>query len=138
MNIHGHTILTKLKVSSKVWDEQAAFVRGYILALEDILGDVAEYRARVIRQRSLTDPYQAAYGIADMVHETWTQARATLVALEQIEAEADTKGDWRCARCSSPRWVGWRNGPEHEGWPRRAQCVPCGHVQDLPINSTKE
>lgn len=39
---------------------------------------------------------------------------------------------WRCIRCGSPRWVGWRAGPEHEGFRRFAQCVPCGHVQDLP------
>lgn len=39
---------------------------------------------------------------------------------------------WRCVRCGSTRWVGWRRGPEHEGWPRRAQCVPCGRIQEAP------
>lgn len=39
---------------------------------------------------------------------------------------------WQCERCGSDRWVGWRAGPEHEGFQRFAQCVPCGHVQDLP------
>jgi len=39
---------------------------------------------------------------------------------------------WRCEQCGSDRWLGWRAGPAHERHPRRAQCVPCGHVQDLP------
>lgn len=39
---------------------------------------------------------------------------------------------WCCIRCGSRRWVGWRAGPEHEGYPLRAQCVPCGHVQTPP------
>jgi hypothetical protein len=38
---------------------------------------------------------------------------------------------WRCGRCGSSRWVGWRAGPEHEGWPLQAQCVPCGRVQAM-------
>jgi hypothetical protein len=40
--------------------------------------------------------------------------------------------DWRCEKCEDPRWLGWRAGPAHEGFQRKAQCVPCGHVQDLP------
>ena len=40
--------------------------------------------------------------------------------------------EWACDQCGSDRWVGWREGPEGAGYPRRAQCVPCGHVQDLP------
>jgi hypothetical protein len=40
--------------------------------------------------------------------------------------------DWRCGKCGSDRWVGWRAGPAHEGYPRKAQCVPCGRVQELP------
>lgn len=44
-----------------------------------------------------------------------------------------TGHEWTCERCRShDRWIGWRNGPAHEGWPRKAQCVPCGHVQPLP------
>ena len=35
---------------------------------------------------------------------------------------------WRCPKCGSDRRVGWRAGPEHDGYPLRAQCVPCGHV----------
>ncbi|MFB9926032.1 hypothetical protein ACFORO_12365 [Amycolatopsis halotolerans] len=49
-----------------------------------------------------------------------------------------TDVEWHCARCGSDRWVGWRAGPEHEGYPRKAQCVPCGHVQDLPPVSVVE
>lgn len=41
---------------------------------------------------------------------------------------------WACEKCGSDRWVGWRAGPAHEGFARRAQCVPCGHVQDLPAD----
>lgn len=47
-------------------------------------------------------------------------------------AREEPAATWRCARCDSDRWVGWRAGPEHEGYPRKAQCVPCGTVQDLP------
>ncbi len=50
----------------------------------------------------------------------------------EVIEKADPSAPWQCERCRSKRWVGWRNGPEHEGWPRYAQCVPCGHVQDLP------
>lgn len=39
---------------------------------------------------------------------------------------------WRCRGCGYGKWVGWRAGPAHEGWDRRAQCVRCGRVQDLP------
>lgn len=39
---------------------------------------------------------------------------------------------WRCARCGSDRWAGWRAGRAVDGFPRKAQCVPCGHVQELP------
>lgn len=53
----------------------------------------------------------------------------------QSEDEPDPEivvEDWRCEKCGGGRWLGWRAGPAHEGHPRRAQCVPCGHVQDLP------
>ena len=36
---------------------------------------------------------------------------------------------WRCEKCGSDRRVGWRAGPEHDGYPLRAQCVSCGHVR---------
>ena len=49
-----------------------------------------------------------------------------------IAARSDARGPWRCERCGSDRWVGCRAGPEHEGWPRRAQCVPCGNIQETP------
>lgn len=39
---------------------------------------------------------------------------------------------WKCQRCRSGEWVGWRAGPAHEGFTRYAQCVRCGQVQDLP------
>ncbi len=40
--------------------------------------------------------------------------------------------EWQCDRCGSDRWVGHRYGLERDGHQRNAQCVPCGHVQDLP------
>ncbi len=43
----------------------------------------------------------------------------------------DAVETWTCSRCGSGRWVGWRGGPG-PGFPRRAQCIPCGHVQELP------
>lgn len=53
---------------------------------------------------------------------------------DQIKITYRNYAAWKCERCGSDCWVygGWLDGPEHEGWPRRAQCVPCGHVQDLP------
>lgn len=75
MNIHGHTILTKLKVAQGAWDQQVAFVRGYILALEDILGDLDGYW-------ELTRDEARLY---HSINETLTQARATLATLEQME-----------------------------------------------------
>lgn len=43
-----------------------------------------------------------------------------------------TDATWRCRRCGSHRWVGWRAGPAQDGYPRQAQCVPCGHIQPPP------
>lgn len=91
MNIHNHTILTKLKVSSKVWDEQAAWVRGYILALEDILGDLEREEGYQPMGGSTSQvDYRAGHELAVIrvwisVNNTLTQARATLATLEQME-----------------------------------------------------
>jgi hypothetical protein len=60
------------------------------------------------------------------LYQTWHHR-----PFEVIE-KADPAAPWQCRNCGSQRWVGWRNGPAEEGWPRRAQCVPCGHVQALP------
>jgi hypothetical protein len=53
------------------------------------------------------------------------------------EVWLDDSPSWRCDRCGSARWVGWRNGPAHHGFTRYAQCVPCGHVQDLPVGEPR-
>ncbi|MFJ1765034.1 hypothetical protein ACIOD2_32235 [Amycolatopsis sp. NPDC088138] len=71
---------------------------------------------------------------------TLTEALRVLVATGYAAAQRssplpDSETEWRCVRCGADRWVGWRAGPEHEGFPRRAQCVPCGHVQDLGVTS---
>lgn len=87
MSIHNHKILTQGKIPGHIWDQQFAWVKGYILALEDVIKDVAEYRARVIMGRELDDPYQVAFGIQDMVTKTLLQARATLASLEQMKDE---------------------------------------------------
>lgn len=57
---------------------------------------------------------------------------ATPVSQDAGDGSDDLRRIFRCARCGADRWVGWRAGPEREGWPRKAQCVPCGHVQELP------
>lgn len=51
------------------------------------------------------------------------------------EGQAETA--WACERCGSHRWTGWRAGPEHEGFQRFAQCVPCGHVQAVTMTNSK-
>lgn len=77
MNIHNHTVLTKLKIPSKLWDEQVAWVRGYILALEDVIKDLRAYW-------ELTHDEARLY---HSINETLTQARATLARMEEMEDE---------------------------------------------------
>lgn len=83
MDIHKHTILTKLGVGGRAWDSQMAWVKGYILALEDILGDLETlYRSRQYGY----DAGPAALGaVEERVTETLTQARATLASLQKME-----------------------------------------------------
>jgi hypothetical protein len=47
----------------------------------------------------------------------------------------ETDAPWKCERCGSDRWNGWRAGPAHEGYRRLAQCVPCGQIQPLPADA---
>lgn len=84
VNIHGHTILTKLKISGKAFDSQIAWVRGYILALEDTLGDL-ETLLQSMRYGYGADARTALEAAVEQVTETLTQSRATLAALEQME-----------------------------------------------------
>lgn len=83
-------IPTRTKATRPAIGEMYAYVQGYILALEDVLGDVAKYRERVIKERSITDPNQATFGIQDMIRKTLEQAHDTLAALEQLEDETPT------------------------------------------------
>jgi hypothetical protein len=46
----------------------------------------------------------------------------------------ETDAPWKCGRCGSDRWNGWRAGPAQDGHRRLAQCVPCGQVQPLPAD----
>jgi rubredoxin len=39
--------------------------------------------------------------------------------------EREDDGEHRCPRCGSTRWV---SVSLDEGYTRRAQCIPCGHV----------
>lgn len=85
LSVGEHTVLTKLKVNSKVWDEQVAWVRGYILALEDVLGDL---ETQIQRYMGYEDGLGALEAAQEKVTETLTQARATLAALERMQEEA--------------------------------------------------
>lgn len=87
MNIHSHTILTKLKIPSHAWDEQVAWVKGYILALEDVLGDL-DTLLQSMQYGYSADARTALEAAVEQVNETLTQARATLERLKQMEQEA--------------------------------------------------
>lgn len=66
------------------------------------------------------------------------RAIASSPSAARAETSEDAEaGPWSCARCGSDRWNGWRAGPERDGYPRKAQCVPCGHVQELPQQSAQ-
>lgn len=88
LSVGEHTVLTKLKVNSKVWDEQVAWVRGYILALEDVLGDLETLLQSMQYGYSFFDARTALEAAVEQVTETWTQARATLKTLERMQEEA--------------------------------------------------
>lgn len=70
-------ILTQGKIPGHIWDQQFAWVKGYILALEDILGDV---------DLMSYDKYTLDR-VRETVTRTLTQARATLASLEQMKDE---------------------------------------------------
>jgi len=85
VKVHNHTILTKLKIPSPAWDAQFAWVRGYILALEDILGDLEQ-----MSQDAAKVPYDT-YTIMTTrirVGDTLASAQSTLATLEQMEADS--------------------------------------------------
>lgn len=79
--------------------------------------------------------------------EPFTPMATCNVCAPQIELRAALQGDqptepeapsvWTCERCGGHRWLGWRAGPAHEGYPRFAQCVPCAHVQTLPVGADR-
>lgn len=85
MRLHNHKILTQGKIPGHMWDQQFAWVKGYILALEDVLGDLG-------KQVGTTDwPEEAILALEiaqEKVTETLTQARATLATLEQMEDDS--------------------------------------------------
>lgn len=91
MRLHNHKILTQGKIPGHMWDQQFAWVKGYILALEDVLGDLdreQEYQPTGGYTSQLD--YRAGHELAVIrvkisVNNTLTQARATLAALEQME-----------------------------------------------------
>lgn len=92
MKIHDHLIL-KIPPDTKIQDMHLAWVRGYILALEDILGDLAkEFEYQPTGGSTSQLDYRAGHELAVIrirmeVTETWTQARATLTTLERMEDE---------------------------------------------------
>lgn len=89
MKIHNHTILTQGKIPGHIWDQQFAWVKGYILALEDVLGDLG-------RQVGITDWPESAILALDIaqekVAETLTEARATLASMEEVKDEEPGAG----------------------------------------------
>jgi len=84
--------------------------------------------AREAGARALSAVYIASAGLQEDHPD-----RYALDLRPHLDAAIDAM-QWRCDVCGSHRWVGWRAGPAHEGFPRRAQCVPCGHVQGLPAS----
>lgn len=111
-------------------------IRALEMLAEIVMGHRA-YSARCVLEEGDLETLQAGgvvwltfYGGVAPFSITVAPAAGTGSSEEDMSpAESST---WRCETCGSHRWVGWRAGPAHEGYPRRAQCVPCGHVQDLP------
>jgi hypothetical protein len=95
-------------------------------ARHELVPRVAELQGRIDQIRAVL----AAHYDADA--DTGTEVNVVARITSIIDSAPPAPETWSCTRCSSDRWVGWRAGPEHEGWPRKAQCVPCGHVQALP------
>ena len=106
--------------------------------------DVADLAAHVAGPGAQPTPapdYATAYSSLHEVVRAFLAGERNTRYLRRLHAEIEadltqpaSTSEWACERCGSPRWAGWRNGPEHEGWPRKAQCVPCGHVQELPLS----
>jgi hypothetical protein len=67
--------------------ETLYWVQGYILALEDVIKDLALYRARVVEGRGVTDAYQALFGFMGGVIETLESAQRTLDAINETLKE---------------------------------------------------
>ena len=65
----------------------------------------------------------------------WVALRAALAA---ASPPAPTDDEWRCPRCSSPRWVSASlTGPVSLGGKAIRQCVPCGHYSNDPVPSQR-
>jgi hypothetical protein len=79
---------------------------------------------------ALRDEHAATKG-ASLLHDVCTDVEAVGPVFAPDPVDPASMAGWRCGRCGSSRWVGWRAGPEHEGWPLQAQCVPCGRVQAM-------
>lgn len=88
----SHSAWLTTPVSERAQGEQFAYVRGYILALEDILGDLEQNTPEKLPNTAASESHAFIEGwtwnlghVHDHVSLTLTQARATLAALEQME-----------------------------------------------------
>lgn len=79
VNIHSHTVLPRIKISGKAFDCQMAWVRGYILALDDLLKDLEQMKISTI---------YPVFHVKEKVTGTLEQAHATLTTLEQMEKDS--------------------------------------------------
>lgn len=61
--------------------EQVAYTRGYLLALDDMLKDLEEYRSTIPDGRGLGDPHRVLLGFHDVILKTRRQALHTEMVL---------------------------------------------------------
>lgn len=86
----SHSAWLTTPVSERAQGEQFAYVRGYILALEDILGDLE----KMIQGYMGHEDGLGALGAAqEKVNETLASARQTLLVLEGMEHEQGEHGE---------------------------------------------
>jgi hypothetical protein len=92
-----------------------------------------EELARLIYPGVWTARWSDYASMMEFRQESLMQADAIMAAFTVLHpvAVALDPEPWVCEHCGSIRWVGWAAGP---GWPRKAQCVPCGWIGDLPAN----
>lgn len=89
-NIHGHSILRPKRLNQRTWEYQVSWVKGYILALEDVIKDIDTLDA--LQEGNGPEFYGALAMTHRRVTETLGQANATLEYLHQMKDEHQQ--DW--------------------------------------------